>query len=78
MDKRNILIKGGSSGIGFELVKLLNDDHHEVYVASRTNERLAKIPDINHLTVDATAESLNLDALQEILHGLVYCPGTIL
>ena len=56
MDKRNIFIVGGSCGIGLELAKLLSDNYHEVYLGSRTNERLAEIPDIHHLSVDASAE----------------------
>ena len=34
MDKKNIFIVGGSSGIGLELVRVLNDDYHEIYVGS--------------------------------------------
>jgi NAD(P)-dependent dehydrogenase (short-subunit alcohol dehydrogenase family) len=77
MDKRNIFIVGGSSGIGLELVKVLSDNHCEVYVGSRTNKTLAKMPGVHHLAIDVLAESLDLEALPEILHGVVYCPGTI-
>ncbi len=77
MDKKNIFIVGGSSGIGLELVKILHDNHHEIYVGSRTNKTLAEIPSIHHLALDVKAESPELEALPEILHGLVYCPGTI-
>jgi 3-oxoacyl-[acyl-carrier protein] reductase len=77
MDKRNIFIVGGSSGIGLELVKSLSGNHHEIYVGSRTNKTLAKIPGVHHLALDVRDASLELVALPEILHGLVYCPGTI-
>ncbi len=77
MDKRNIFIVGGSSGIGLELVKSLSGNQHEIYVGSRTNKALAEIPGVHHLALDVRAESLELEALPEMLHGLVYCPGTI-
>ena len=77
MDKRNIFIVGGSSGIGLELVKSLGNDHHEIYVGSRTNKALLEIPRVHHLEFDVKAESLDLGDLPETLQGLAYCPGTI-
>jgi len=77
MDKKNIFIVGGSSGIGLELVKVLNDDHHKIYVGSRTADTLAEIPGVHHLSMDVTAEMLDLETLPKTLQGLVYCPGTI-
>jgi NAD(P)-dependent dehydrogenase (short-subunit alcohol dehydrogenase family) len=68
---------GGSSGIGLELVKVLSDNHHEIYVGSRTADTLAEIPGVHHLALDIKAELLDLKALPETLQGLVYCPGTI-
>jgi 3-oxoacyl-[acyl-carrier protein] reductase len=77
MDKKNIFIVGGSSGIGLELVKVLSDNHHEIYVGSRTADTLAEIPGVHHIAMDVTAETLDLETLPETLQGLVYCPGTI-
>jgi NAD(P)-dependent dehydrogenase (short-subunit alcohol dehydrogenase family) len=37
MEKKNIFVVGGSSGIGLELVIKLNDDRHEIFVGSRTS-----------------------------------------
>jgi len=68
---------GGSSGIGLELVKVLNDDHHEIYVGSRTADTLTEIPGVHHLPMDVTDETLDLETLPKTLQGLVYCPGTI-
>ena len=68
---------GGSSGIGLELVKLLSDSGHEIYVGSRTADTLAEIPGVHHLPMDVTAETLDLETLPKTLQGLVYCPGTI-
>lgn len=72
------MVVGGSSGIGLELVKALTESDHEVYVGSRTNQTLVEMPNVHHLALDITAESFNLSAVPAILHGLAYCPGTIL
>jgi NAD(P)-dependent dehydrogenase (short-subunit alcohol dehydrogenase family) len=77
MDKKNIFIVGGSSGIGLELVKVLSDDRHEIYVGSRTADTLVEIPGVHHIPMDVAAEKLDLETLPETLQGLVYCPGTI-
>jgi NAD(P)-dependent dehydrogenase (short-subunit alcohol dehydrogenase family) len=77
MDKKNIFIVGGSSGIGLELVKVLSENHHEIYVGSRTADTLAEIPGVHHIPMDVAAEKLDLETLPNTLQGLVYCPGTI-
>lgn len=72
---KNILIVGGSSGIGLELVRLLKDTHH-VLVASRTPGPLASMG-VTHLPLDVTEADGNLPGLPETLDGLVYCPGSV-
>jgi len=78
MEKKNIFVVGGSSGIGWEVVKKLNADDHEIFVGSRTRKSLADFPAVRHLKLDVIEDSLNLEQLPESLQGLVYCPGTIL
>jgi len=73
--KRNILLIGGSHGIGLEIVQLLNDSH-TVFVASRTNEQTTALP-VQHIPFDATTDELDLSLLPEEIHGFVYCPGSI-
>ena len=73
--KKNILIIGGSSGIGRALVDLLAPNHN-IYVASRTNESLANTA-VTHLTHDVLNDELDVDNLPEQLDGFVYCPGSI-
>ena len=73
--KKNILIIGGSSGIGLQIVKKLNVEHN-VFVANRTNDSLSGL---NHqyIKVDVSKETLDPSGLPDSLDGLVYCPGSI-
>ena len=73
--KKNILIIGGSSGIGRALVDILAPAHN-VYVASRSDESLNNTG-VNHLAFDALSDALDVSALPEQLDGYVYCPGSI-
>lgn len=72
---KNIVLIGGSHGIGFEMAKALHADA-TVYVASRTNEELYNL-DVNYITFDATTDSLDISQLPEEIHGFAYCPGSI-
>jgi len=73
--KKNILIIGGSSGIGLALVGLLAPTHN-IYVASRSNESLDNTG-VTHLSFDVLNDALDVTALPEQLDGFVYCPGSI-
>lgn len=73
--KKNILIIGGSSGVGRALVDLLTLEHN-IYVASRSNESLANTG-VTHISYDVMNDALDLSNLPEQLDGFVYCPGSI-
>lgn len=73
---KNILIAGGTSGIGAETLNLLREDGHEVYCACRSPERLPEDPHVHGMVFDAADPSKTL-ALPETLDGFVYFPGTI-
>ena len=75
VENKNILIIGGSSGIGLALAELLASKN-SVYVASRSNESLLNL-DVNYIQFDATTDQLDLSLLPEKLDGFVYCPGSI-
>lgn len=77
MDRKNTFVVGGSSGIGLELVKALRGQDHGVYSGSRNAGALAQMSGVKHIPLDVKSDSFDLDALPEVLHGLVYCPGTI-
>lgn len=72
---KNILLIGGSHGIGFEMAKALHNEH-TVYVASRTNEELYNL-DVNYIKFDATTDTIDASQLPEEIHGFAYCPGSI-
>jgi 3-oxoacyl-[acyl-carrier protein] reductase len=74
---KNILVVGGSSGIGLALVKQLQSAGAKVFNASRHPS--ADWPDgIEHIELDVLADTTPLAAkLPEQLHGLIYCVGSI-
>ena len=72
---KNILIIGGSSGIGLALADLLSSSNN-IYVASRSSDNLAGL-NVHHITFDATSGNLDTSLLPEKLDGFVYCPGSI-
>jgi len=73
--QKNILIIGGSSGIGGALTNILAPQH-QVYVASRNPEQLSGIA-YTPIVLDARQQSISLDQLPASLDGFVYCPGSI-
>ena len=75
IENKNILIIGGSSGIGLALAELLASNNN-IYVASRSNENVKHL-NVQHITFDATQEELDTSGLPDHLDGFVYCPGSI-
>lgn len=72
---KNILLIGGSYGIGLAIAKELQYEN-KVFIASRTNENLTDLH-ITHIPFDATTDTLDTALLPEVIDGLVYCPGSI-
>ena len=72
---KNILLIGGSYGIGLALAKELQKDNN-VFIASRTDVNLSGL-NVTHIPFDATTDILDVSKLPAILDGLVYCPGSI-
>ncbi len=72
---KNILLIGGSYGIGLELAKELQSENY-VFVASRTNENLDNL-NLTHIPFDVTTDMLDTSKLPSVIDGLVYCPGSI-
>ncbi|OAD92702.1 oxidoreductase [Aequorivita soesokkakensis] len=72
--QKNILLIGGSYGIGAAIADNLKKDHN-VIIASRSNENIPKV--IKHHSFDALTDDISKLDLPEKIDGLVYCPGSI-
>jgi NAD(P)-dependent dehydrogenase (short-subunit alcohol dehydrogenase family) len=72
---KNILLIGGSYGIGLAIAQELHNGNN-IFVASRTNENLAGL-NVTHIPFDASTDTLDTSKFPVILDGLVYCPGSI-
>jgi len=73
--KKNIVLIGGSHGIGLAMTKELQKEHN-VFVASRTKEEIEDL-NITYIPFDALTDTLDTSVLPEEIHGFVYCPGSI-
>lgn len=72
---KNILLIGGSYGIGLAIAQELQNDNN-IFVASRSNENLAGL-NVTHIPFDASIDTLDTSKLPAVIDGLVYCPGSI-
>jgi 3-oxoacyl-[acyl-carrier protein] reductase len=72
---KNILLIGGSYGIGLALAKIL-ENKNNIYVASRTGEGLENLK-VTHIPFDASTDVIDVTKLPAVIDGLVYCPGSI-
>lgn len=73
---KNYVVIGGSNGIGAAVINLLKDENANVFgtynatfVENSENIRFQKF--------NVLEDMLDLSALPEEIHGLVYCPGSI-
>jgi NAD(P)-dependent dehydrogenase (short-subunit alcohol dehydrogenase family) len=73
-DQKNILVIGGSSGIGKATLAALNGTNVHLINASRSSANLSNVLDV---TLDVTTDFDIIDQMPDKLHGLVYCPGSI-
>ncbi|MBQ4822569.1 SDR family oxidoreductase [Aquimarina sp. MMG016] len=73
--RKNILLIGGSHGIGFEIALKLYSEHN-IYIASRTSENLGNL-EVTHIDYDASTDEIDTSLLPEKIDGFVYCPGSI-
>jgi len=73
--EKNILLIGGSYGIGLEMAKKLSTENN-VFVASRSNEQLSNL-DVTYISFDVLNDDISEKAIPENLDGFVYCPGSI-
>lgn len=72
---KNILLIGGSYGIGLAIAKELQDNSN-LFIASRSNAALADVK-ATHIPFDALTDTIDTAGLPTVIDGLVYCPGSI-
>lgn len=76
MDGQQVVIAGGSGGIGLELVRLLAPRAAGIQVWSRTRGGLETDGVVRHVECDFTADQ-PLPEPPESVQAAVYCPGSI-
>lgn len=76
MRDRNIIIAGGSTGIGLSLVKALSAENN-VIEYSRSGTKSEEAPGVTHRYLDVMSDAWELGTLPEVVDGFVYSPGTI-
>ena len=74
---KNILIIGGSSGIGEQLVQQLSATHRVWATYNATPPPEQKIETVSYHSVNVLDENSDFSFLPNELHGVVYCPGSI-
>jgi len=72
----NILVIGAGNGIGLELVKSLKNTTN-VFAVSRSFSEELNNTGVPVIWEDTLTTTLNENFLPEVLHGVVYCPGSI-
>ncbi len=77
MNQKNFVVVGGSHGIGFGIVQRLASQGNSVTVVSRTRERLEALDHVTHVEFDVMLDTVTADDLPNMIHGFVYCPGSI-
>jgi len=74
---KNILIVGAGKGIGLETAKLLAEENKLITISRNITDQLEALK-TNFFPMDVTKDGLDsLTELPEIIHGIVYCPGSI-
>jgi NAD(P)-dependent dehydrogenase (short-subunit alcohol dehydrogenase family) len=71
---KNVVVVGGSSGIGASVVEKLNEGGANIWNLAR---RKSEVSRVNNVELDVTAEFDKIDGLPEKVDGVVYCPGSI-
>lgn len=72
---KNILLIGGSYGIGLAVAKELQEKNN-IFIASRSNDSLSDVK-ATHISFDALTDTIDTSCLPTVIDGLVYCPGSI-
>ncbi len=71
--KKNILIIGASSGIGFGLASILSNSHN-VFAMSRSRGKLAELDTVSWLPFDVMAPEYDFSPVPGEIHGWFTVP----
>jgi 3-oxoacyl-[acyl-carrier protein] reductase len=74
---KNIIIAGGSSGVGRAMVDLFLAQGHAVWVIARNMRDLPQHAQLHFIEADLSQTSVSADQLPDTIHGVAYCPGSI-
>jgi len=74
---KNILIIGGSSGIGASLIEKFTNDPNYRVIATFNQGNIPTAQNIKTFKFDVLSDTLDLSILPEAIDGVVYCPGSI-
>ena len=72
---KNILVVGGSSGIGLALSQKLAGEGNTVYATYLNHPSESET--IRFHRLDVREQAIDTGFLPDVLHGMVYCPGSI-
>lgn len=72
---KNILIIGGSSGIGKALVEKLKNNYN--IISTYKSNQQTDATNVCYHEFDVKTDSMSDIPLPDVIHGLVYCPGSI-
>jgi 3-oxoacyl-[acyl-carrier protein] reductase len=73
---KHYVIVGASSGIGFELAKILSTSNN-ITALSRSEKDVNNLSNTTFYSLDISEENPNFPVLDKPIDGLIYCPGTI-
>jgi 3-oxoacyl-[acyl-carrier protein] reductase len=73
---KKILLVGGSSGIGLNLVEILLEKGDKITVLSRSNQHL-NLNKVEHIAIDINNWDSPLPEIEGSIDGFVYFPGSI-
>ena len=74
---KNILIIGGSSGIGASLIEKLTNNPDYNVVATFNHGKISSAENVKSFRFDVLSDTLDLSLLSDVIDGVVYCPGSI-
>ncbi len=74
LEGKNVIVIGGTSGIGASIVEKLVEAKANMYNVSRSE---SNNNDVTNIKLDITTDFDKIEDLPDSIDGLVYCPGSI-